>query len=39
MRTAIMTDTNSGITASEGRDLGVFVLPMPVIVDGQDFLE
>lgn len=39
MRTAVMTDTNSGITAGEGRDMGVFILPMPVIVDDRDYLE
>ena len=30
MKIAIATDTNSGITASEGEKLGVFVLAMPV---------
>ena len=30
MKIAIATDTNSGITASEGENLGVFVLAMPV---------
>ena len=39
MKTAVMTDTNSGITIEEGRRLGIFVLPMPVIVDGRDYLE
>ena len=34
-----MTDTNSGITTQEGQDLNIFVLPMPVIVDGKDYLE
>ena len=39
MHTAVMTDTNSGISLEDGRALGIFVLPMPVIVDGQDYLE
>jgi len=39
MRTAVMTDTNSGISVTEGKALGIFVLPMPVIVDGEDHLE
>ena len=39
MKTAVMTDTNSGISVSEGKELGIFVLPMPVIVDGVDHLE
>ena len=34
-----MTDTNSGITVQEGKENGIFVLPMPVIVDGEEFLE
>ncbi|MBP5773401.1 MAG: DegV family protein [Eubacterium sp.] len=39
MKTAIMTDTNSGISVEEGKKDGIFVLPMPVIVDGEEFLE
>ena len=39
MKTAIMTDTNSGITAMEAQRDGLFVLPMPVIIDGKDYLE
>ena len=39
MKTAIMTDTNSGITLDEGRENGIFVLPMPVIIDGKDYME
>ena len=35
MRTAIVTDTNSGISVAEGRELGCFVLPMPLLVDGK----
>ncbi len=34
-----MTDTNSGITVAEGKKHGIFVLPMPVMVDGVDYLE
>ncbi|MBR0484244.1 MAG: DegV family protein [Oscillospiraceae bacterium] len=39
MKTAVMTDTNSGITLEEGKNNGIFVLPMPVIIDGKDYLE
>ena len=39
MKTAVMTDTNSGISLEEGEKLGIFVLPMPVIVDGNCYLE
>ena len=35
MRTAIVTDTNSGISVAEGRELGCFVQPMPLLVDGE----
>ena len=39
MKTAIMTDTNSGINIDEGKQNGIFVMPMPVIIDGQDYQE
>ena len=39
MRTAIMTDTNSGLNHTEAASLGVFVIPMPVIIDEQTFFE
>lgn len=34
---AIMTDSNCGIMPDEGRDLGIYALPMPVIIDGQTY--
>lgn len=34
-----MTDSNSGITAAEGKELGVFIVPMPVIIDGVTYFE
>lgn len=39
MSTAIVTDTNSGLNRTEGKERGIFVIPMPVIIDGQDYLE
>ncbi len=39
MKTAIMTDTNSAITVEEGKKLGIFVLPMPVLIDDQEYEE
>ena len=39
MKIAIVTDSTSGITEEEARQLGVFVLPMPVTIDGQEYLE
>ena len=37
-KVAIVTDSNSGITQNEAKD-NLFVLPMPFIIDGQDFYE
>lgn len=40
MRTiAIVTDSNSGITPGQARNLGIFVLPMPFMIDGKTFYE
>lgn len=39
MRTAIVTDSNSGITQTQAGELGVFVLPMPFMINGQDYYE
>ena len=39
MKTAIMTDTNSGINKKEADELGIFLLPMPVIVKDETYLE
>ena len=36
---AIATDSNSGITQAQGRELGVFVLPMPFYINDELFLE
>ena len=36
---AIMTDSNCGIMPAEGEKLGIHVLPMPVIIDGQTYYE
>lgn len=39
MKTAIVTDTNSGMSASEGNERGIFILPMPVIIEGSTYRE
>lgn len=39
MSVAVMTDTNSGIMVDEANDLGIFCIPMPVIIDGNDYIE
>ncbi|WP_080802504.1 DegV family protein [Arabiibacter massiliensis] len=38
-RIAIATDTNSGIMADEAARLGVHVVPMPFVVDGEECFE
>lgn len=38
-RIAVMTDTNSGIMADEAERLGVHVVPMPFVVDGEECFE
>ena len=38
-RVAVMTDSNSGITQSMGKDMGVGVMPMPFSVDGVTYYE
>ena len=34
MRIAVVTDSNSGITQKQAAEMGVFVLPMPFLIDG-----
>ncbi|MFR8034775.1 MAG: DegV family protein [Lachnospiraceae bacterium] len=36
---AIVTDSNSGITQKQAKELGVYVLPMPFTINGQTFYE
>lgn len=36
---AVVTDTNSSMTPEEAEKLGVFLLPMPFIVDGKEYFE
>lgn len=38
-KTAIMTDTNSGITPAEAKELGIYTMPMPVLADAQTYYE
>lgn len=39
MKIAIVTDTNSGISPIEAKSLGIFVLPMPFLVNGEAYFE
>ena len=36
---AVMTDSNSGITQTEAKELGICVLPMPFYIDEQTYYE
>ena len=38
-KTAIVTDSNSGITQAQAKELGVFVLPMPFFINEELFFE
>ena len=36
---AVLTDSNSGITQEQAKELGVYVIPMPFFIDGQQYFE
>lgn len=36
---AIVTDSNSGITQNQAKELGIYVLPMPFMIDGETYFE
>ncbi len=36
---AVVTDSNSGITQKEAKELGLFVLPMPFMIDDTEYFE
>ncbi len=38
-KVAIVTDSNSGITQAAGKEMGVFVLPMPFMIGDETFYE
>ena len=38
-RVAVLTDSNSGITQAEGKELGIGILPMPFFIDGEEYFE
>ena len=39
MKVAILTDTNSGIDETKAKELGIYVIPMPVLIEQQTFFE
>ncbi|MGN0406865.1 MAG: DegV family protein [Bacteroides sp.] len=38
-RVAILTDSNSGITQEQSKELGISVIPMPFFINGEMYLE
>lgn len=38
-KVAVVTDSNSGITQAQARELGIRVLPMPFMIDGKTYYE
>lgn len=39
MKTAVVTDSNSGITQALSKELGVYTIPMPFLINGEQYLE
>ena len=39
MKVAIMTDTSSGFTKNEAESLGIYLIHIPIIIDGKTFYE
>ena len=39
MKVAVMTDSNSGLRQSEGKELGITIVPMPFMIDGEEYFE
>lgn len=39
MATAIITDSNSGISVEEGKQQGIYVIPMPVMIEDKTYFE
>lgn len=38
-KVAIVTDSNSGITQEQGKEYGIYVIPMPFYIDGELYYE
>lgn len=36
---AIVTDSNSGISQEKAKEMGIYVLPMPFLIDGKEYLD
>lgn len=38
-KTAVITDSNSGLTQDKAKEMGVYVLPMPFMIDEEEYFE
>ena len=38
-KVGVVTDSHSGITQKQAREMGIYVLPMPFSIDGKNYLE
>lgn len=39
IKVKVVTDSNSGLSQKEAKELGIIVLPMPFTIDGEEFFE
>lgn len=39
MKIAVITDSNSGMTAEDAKEQGIYLLPMPFLINGEDYLD
>ena len=39
MKVAVMTDSNSGLSQKEGKEFGITIVPMPFMIDGEEYFE
>ena len=38
-KVAIVTDSNSGISQEKAKEMGIYVLPMPFLINGKEYLD
>lgn len=39
LKIAVATDSNSGITQKEAKELGIYLIPMPFLIDNEEYFE
>ena len=35
---AIVTDSNSGISQTQAKEMGIYIVPMPFLINGKEYL-